>query len=81
MKQPDTRDCVVQYALNGNPIKYQWHELWSIAVATVYMCVSQGKVGWGSVDCTSWVHDIRLSLCADKLHSRVVRVRSTCEEA
>lgn len=37
--------------MTDGPVRYQWHELWSAAVATMWMCTPQGEAGWANLHC------------------------------
>lgn len=39
----------MQFRLTGESVKYQWHEVWTAAVAAMTVCVPQGKTGEATI--------------------------------
>jgi len=42
-----TMQCAAKIVMNGDPVRYQWYDIWSSAVAVLWMCINQGKGGRG----------------------------------
>ena len=43
-------ECALKFWLEGEPVRYQWHNIWGAAVAIVAMCVADGKNGRARID-------------------------------
>lgn len=41
--------CAMRFTMTDGLVSYQWHQLWSAAVAITWMCTSQGKAGWSEL--------------------------------
>lgn len=44
-------ECAIRFTMTEGPVRYQWHKLWAAAVATTWMCASQGEAGLANLYC------------------------------
>lgn len=42
-------ECAMRFTMTYGPVRCRWHELWSAAVATTWMCASKGEAGWANL--------------------------------
>jgi len=42
--------CAAKVYMTGDAVRYQWYDIWSAAIAVMFMCVARGKNGKAILD-------------------------------